>query len=82
MGLRDVLACARVLVRIERLPMGNPGDVRAVSEGVSEMQIDYGPGYGVYFGRQGRTVIVLLAGDDKRTQSDDIDRARRLARNL
>lgn len=62
--------------------MGNPGDVRPVGEGVSEMRIDYGPGYRVYFERQDRTVIVLLAGGDKRTQSDDIDVALRLARNL
>ena len=81
-GLRDVRARARVLVRVERLAMGNPGDVRPVGEGVSEMRIDYGPGYRVYFKRQDRTVIVLLAGGDKRTQSDDIDAALRLARNL
>ena len=81
-GLRDVRARARVLVRVERLASGNPGDVRSVGEGVSELRIDYGPGYRVYFKRQGRTVVVLLAGGDKRTQSDDIDTALRLARNL
>ena len=81
-GLRDVRARARVQVRIERLAAGNPGDVRPVGEGVSEIRIDYGPGYRVYFKRQGRTVVVLLAGGDKRTQSDDIDTALRLARNL
>ena len=81
-GLRDVRARARVLVRVERLTSGNPGDVRSVGEGVSELRIDYGPGYRVYFKRQGRTVVVLLAGGDKRTQSDDIDTALRLARNL
>ena len=70
------------LVRIERLAAGNPGDVRPVGEGVSELRIDYGPGYRVYFKKQGRTVIVLLAGGDKRTQSEDIDTALRLARNL
>ena len=80
--MRDVRARARVLVRVERLAAGNPGDVRPVGEGVSEMRIDYGPGYRVYFKRQGLTVVVLLAGGDKRTQSDDIDTARRLARNL
>ena len=79
-GLRDVRA--RVLVRVERLLAGNPGDVRPVGEGVSEMRIDYGPGYRVYFKRQDRTLVVLLAGGDKRTQNDDIDTARRLARNL
>ena len=81
-GLRDVRARARVLVRVERLAAGNPGDVRPVGEGVSEIRIDYGPGYRVYFKRQDRTVVVLLAGGDKRTQSDDIDTALRLARNL
>ena len=81
-GLRDVRARARVLVRVERLAVGNPGDVRPVGEGVSELRIDYGPGYRVYFKRQDRTVVVLLAGGDKRTQSDDIETALRLARNL
>ena len=81
-GLRDVRARARVLVRVERLAAGNPGDVRPVGEGVSEIRIDYGPGYRVYFKRQDRTVVVLLAGGDKRTQSDDIATALRLARNL
>ena len=71
-----------MLVRIERLAAGNPGDVRPVGEGVSELRIDYGPGYRMYFKRQGHTVIVLLAGGDKRTQSEDIDMALRLARNL
>ena len=81
-GLKDVRARARVLVRVERLVAGNPGDVRPVGEGVSELRIDYGPGYRVYFKRQGRTVVVLLAGGDKRTQSADIETALRLARNL
>ena len=81
-GLRDVRARARVLVRVERLVAGNPGDVRPVGEGVSELRIDYGPGYRVYFKRQGQTVVVLLAGGDKRTQGADIDTALRLARNL
>ena len=70
------------LVRVERLAAGNPGDVRPVGEGVSELRIDYGPGYRVYFKRQGRTIVVLLAGGDKRTQSRDIETALRLARNL
>ena len=81
-GLRDVCARARVLVRVERLIAGNPGDVRPVGEGVSELRIDYGPGYRVYFKRQGQTVVVLLAGGDKRTQGTDIQTALRLARNL
>ena len=81
-GLRDVRARARVLVRVERLVAGNPGDARPVGEGVSELRIDYGPGYRVYFKRRGRTVVVLLVGGDKRSQSADIETALRLARNL
>ena len=81
-GLRDVRARARVLVRVERLVAGNPGDVKPVGEGVSELRIDYGPGYRVYFKRQGQTVVVLLAGGEKRTQGSDIETALRLARNL
>ena len=81
-GLRDIHARARVLVRVERLAAGNHGDVRPVGEGVSEMRIDYGPGYRVYYTQHGREVIVLLAGGDKRTQVTDIKTALRLARNL
>ena len=81
-GLRDIRARARVLVRVERLIAGNPGDVRPVGEGVSELRIDYGPGYRVYFKKQGRTIVVLLAGGDKRTQSRDIETALRLAQDL
>ena len=80
--MRDVRARARVLVRVERLAAGNPGDVRPVGEGVSELRIDYGPGYRVYFKRQGGRIVVLLAGGDKRTQGRDIETALRLARNL
>ena len=81
-GLRDIQARARILVRIERLAEGNPGDVKPVGEGVSEMRIDYGAGYRVYFTKRERASIVLLAGGDKRTQDADIKRALRLARNL
>ena len=81
-GLRDVRARARVLVRVERLATGNPGDVRPVGEGVSELRIDYGPGYRVDFKRQGGTIVVLLAGGNKRSQGRDIETALRLARNL
>ena len=73
---------ARVQVRVERLAAGNPGDVRLVSEGVSELRIDYGPGYRVYFTKRGREVVILLAGGDKRTQAADIKTALRLALNL
>ena len=81
-GLDDIRARARILVRIERLAAGNPGDVKPVGEGVSELRIDYGPGYRVYYKKQGRFLIILLAGGDKRTQSKNIKTALRLARNL
>ena len=81
-GLRDIHARARVLARVERLAAGNPGDVRPVGEGVSEMRIDYGPGYRVYYKKHGREVVILLAGGDKRSQASDINAALRLARNL
>ena len=81
-ALRDVRARARVQVRIERLAAGNAGDVEPVGEGVSELRIDYGPGYRVYFKRIGREIVILLAGGDKRTQAADIKTALRLARNL
>lgn len=81
-NLRDLQARARVQVRIERLAAGNLGDVKAVGEGVSELRIDYGPGYRVYFTKRGREVVILLAGGDKTTQAADIKIALRLARNL
>jgi len=81
-SLNDIRARARVLARIERLAGGNPGDVKPVGEGVSELRIDYGPGYRVYYKKQGRSLIILLAGGDKRTQSRNIKTALRLARNL
>lgn len=81
-SLRDIYARARVQVRIERLAAGNPGDVKPVGEGVSELRIDYGPGYRVYYTVRGREVIILLAGGDKRTQAADIKTALRLARDL
>jgi putative addiction module killer protein len=80
--LQDIRARARVLARIERLATGNPGDVRPVGEGVSELRIDYGPGYRVYYMMRRREMIILLAGGDKRTQAADIKIALRLARNF
>ncbi|WP_420614385.1 type II toxin-antitoxin system RelE/ParE family toxin [Candidatus Spongiisocius sp.] len=80
--IRDTQARARILTRIRRLSLGIPGDVRPVGEGVSEMRIDYGPGYRVYYARRGETTVVLLAGGDKNTQGRDIRRALKLARNL
>lgn len=81
-GLRDIQVRARVQARIERLAIGNPGDVEPVGEGVSELRINYGPGYRVYFKKRGRELIILLAGGDKSTQSKGIKTALRLARNL
>jgi putative addiction module killer protein len=80
--LRDLRARARIQARIERLVAGNPGDVGPVGEGVSEMRIDHGPGYRVYFKKHGRDLIILLAGGDKGSQARDIRAALRLARNL
>ncbi len=81
-NLRDRRARARINVRIRRLSLGNPGDVRSVGEGVSELRIDYGPGYRVYFVQRRQMLIVLLAGGDKNTQSRDIRTALELARGL
>lgn len=81
-SLEDIKGRARIQARIERLGMGNPGDVKPVGEGVSEMRIDHGPGYRVYYIKRERTMIILLAGGDKKLQSKDIKTALRLARNL
>lgn len=81
-GLHDIRARALILVRVERLATGNPGDVKPVGEGVSELRIDYGPGYRVYYIKHEREVVILLAGGVKRTQANDIKTALRLARNL
>ena len=81
-NLRDRQARARIDARIRRLSLGNPGDVKPVGEGVSELRIDYGPGYRVYFVPRGQTLVVLLAGGDKRTQDRDIKTAIDLARAL
>ena len=80
--LRDRQAKARIAARIDRLAMGNPGDVRPVGSGVSEMRIDYGPGYRVYFVQRGSIVVVVLCAGDKRTQDADIKAAQRLAAQL
>lgn len=81
-GLGDIRARARVLVRIERLAAGNPGDIRPVGEGVSELRIDYGPGYRVYYKKIGTRVVILLAGGEKSTQERDIRSALRLAKGI
>lgn len=80
--LLDLKGRARILARIERLVAGNPGDAKPVGEGVSELRIDFGPGYRVYFTKRGREIVILLAGGDKSTQATDIKTALRLARNL
>jgi len=78
--LRDDRAVAKILERVKRLAEGNPGDVKPAGEGVSEMRIDYGPGYRVYYKDTGREIIILLCGGDKRTQQSDIDEAKKIAR--
>ena len=80
--LRDSKARAKILVRIDRLRLGNPGDVEPVGDGISEMRIHYGLGYRVYFKRRGEEVIIILAGGSKSTQHRDIALAKRLASQL
>ena len=80
--LRDPQAKARINIRIRRLSLGNPGDVKPVGEGVFELRLDYGPGYRIYFAQRGERLILLLAGGDKSTQSRDIKIALELARQL
>jgi putative addiction module killer protein len=81
-SLRDSRVRMRIQARIRRLTLGNFGDVRPVGGGVSELRIDYGPGYRVYFVQRGEALIFLLAGGDKRTQERDIATARMMAREL
>lgn len=81
-GLRDRKARARILVRIDRLATGNPGDVKPVGSGVSELRIDHGPGYRVYFARKGDIVVILLCGGTKSSQRKDIARAIEMAEGL
>ena len=79
-GIRDRALRARIDIRIRRLSLGNPGDVKAVGEGVSELRIDFGPGYRVYYIRRGDEFILLLAGGDKSSQVRDIRLAKQLAK--
>ena len=81
-NLRDMQGRARILVRLERLASGNPGDVKAISGGVSELRVHFGPGYRVYFSQRGDDIVILLAGGDKSTQPRDIQTALQLAKNL
>jgi putative addiction module killer protein len=78
-GLRDTRAASRIQIRLDRLAMGNAGDVKPVGGGISEMRIDYGPGYRVYFMKRGRLFILLLCGGDKSSQSKDIQQAKAIA---
>ena len=80
--LRDVNAKVRIAQRIRRLALGNPGDVRAVGEGISELRVDYGPGYRVYYKRRGEVLIIVLCAGDKRSQDSDISRAKQIANEL
>lgn len=81
-NLRDDRARARVVERVRRLSLGNAGDVEAVGEGISELRIHYGPGYRVYFTTRGRTLVILLCGGGKSSQSRDIAEAKRMAKDL
>ncbi|HPR07904.1 MAG TPA: type II toxin-antitoxin system RelE/ParE family toxin [Denitromonas sp.] len=78
-GLRDRKAVARIAARLDRLAAGNPGDVAPVGEGISELRIDYGPGYRVYYMRRGQVLVILLCGGDKSSQGRDIKQAKLLA---
>jgi putative addiction module killer protein len=81
-GLRDSVARKRIGARMDRLAFGHPGDIKQVGEGVSELRLDLGPGYRLYFVRRGDALIVLLCGGSKSTQARDIAKAKRLAREL
>jgi putative addiction module killer protein len=81
-GLRDRTVRGRITARIERLQLGNPGDVKPVGEGLSELRLDFGPGYRLYFTQRGERFILLLCGGTKRTQSSDIAQAEQIAAEL
>lgn len=81
-SLKDRVGAARIAARLDRLAAGNPGDVKPVGQGVSELRIPHGPGYRVYFVQRGTTLIVILCGGDKGSQQRDIKRAHELAAQL
>ena len=80
--LRDANAVARIVGRIRRMQLGNPGDAKSVGRGVLEMRIDYGPGYRIYYVHRGSQIVILLCGGDKRTQQQDIKQAHKLAETV
>ena len=80
--LKDLNARSRILARLRRLELGNPGDVKAVGEGVSELRVDCGPGYRIYFVKRGSTIVILLCGGDKFSQPEDIKTAKKMAAEL
>lgn len=81
-SLRDEQARKRIVVRVRRLELGNPGDVKPVGEGISEMRIDYGPGYRLYFTRKGDMIVILLCGGSKSSQGRDIAMALQMAKEI
>jgi putative addiction module killer protein len=80
--LKDANAVARIIGRIRRMELGNPGDTRSVGQSILEMRIDYGPGYRIYYVHRGAQIVLLLCGGDKRTQQRDIKRAQKLVETL
>ncbi len=81
-GLRDRRAIARIISRIERLGLGNAGDVKPVGEGISEMRLTYGSGYRIYYKQTGKTIVLILCGGDKSSQDEDIKGAKQIAAQL
>ena len=81
-GLKDVVGKAKILSRIRRLEMGNPGDVAPVGDGISELRIPHGPGYRVYYKQANKTIILILCGGDKATQAKDIERAKAMVAEI
>jgi putative addiction module killer protein len=81
-ALADQRAIAKIVSRIERLGLGNAGDVKPIGEGISEMRLTHGPGYRIYYKQTGKTIVLILCGGDKSTQDSDIKRAKEIARQI